>query len=175
MQKTGQKPETNAIHNGVNKMITLQKQYADKNTYKHAFQKPKKNTDDKDGYAPHKRIVKQKENDWQYQAKQFDGLAGHDNEAEILALMNTDYRAEDLPSNGAGSQPDDSTSVIDRDNMLVDSNKFFIRRLTRWTNGAYNPNTKGAVQFAKRVIAERRKCAGTPAYQKRMLDKWLAM
>ena len=182
-------------------MISLKSQYADKGTYKHHTSAQAANKRDTDGYAPHKRIVREESNNWLYTAKQFD-LVGHDHEQEILDLINDGgvdgdefsykkgtYRIEEFPSNGTGglstmkceeTHVTDTRDIAEKAGTTAGSWKatqsayqFNVIRLSRWAQG-YNTNTKSEIKFRRKVQDTLIRMATDDRYARYMRKKYNA-
>lgn len=144
-------------------------QYADKNTYRH-FSKdlPFK---DGDGYAPHKSIVKSKDNGYSFLASQFEGLEGHAKEVEILEIINTinPIHSGERQTDTAPSYELDWSSMNDIANQSVSY-------LARWREGKYIPEKQiDNTPNPRRLKTMQNKIKRSKSFRREAKVQWLAL
>lgn len=110
----------------------------------------------------------------------------HPHYDEIMALVEETYRPEDLPSNGSTQGKINGKSIRTADTRdlaeqaanppemwarMVLSYQQYIRKTARWIHG-FNPDTKAAVKFQKKVLDTKSRMRREPSYRRKLQRRW---
>ena len=111
----------------------------------------------------------------------------HPHYKEIMELVEEQYRAEDMPSNGSTNGTIQGKVVHNADTrdlydqacakenspweLMMLRYQQFIRKTARWING-YNPDTKAELNFRKKITTTKAKMKVDPKYRKKLSKRW---